>query len=758
MENDDVYNLIDKSIRLSTLFSFASQKDVRRNYFINNGYFQILDIQVEKEKEDLLRLTLSDTYEYYDKFFIKRNEDNKNFLNINAVVEIERFTLVKGSDGEISFFITDITSADNTVKQRLDSPQYFKTAEKKEKTQRLENVPNSKQSSEKIVPRSSEKALSIKINLNNSSSKKSLASSRTESSIISSRKNDNSITFDEELNKDRPYTFTIFSGSKKKVNSENKENNENYRNTEKYSKERSFNNIVSFENNIEPFNNRESFNNIGNFNSIESNKNRLSFNNIESFNNNIESFQVKIENYDNNESFSNKIENFDDNIETRCLSASHIRPKISIDSKKKSYLPISLLSGLNARFCIKIRLQDWKLTKYKKYVLNVIDEDTTSASIMIKEDHLKDYLPIIRDFKTYYISGNYRFGRANPQKVIIVVESNLKIEEAEADDDLPLSKNMKVTLEQIESLYVQGITKCDMFLFVLSVNRIEEVYDEFKYATVKVSDSTDYCIDLIISKLQFENKNIRPGNVLFVTDVIIHFMKGYYLTTTLKSIIDIDLDIPETYELKRQNPISKIYTEHSIAFSKHKSLIKTILITDLLKRGSEKVQFQKFDNLFIRAKINTIVHKSENVYRKCSVCKKSTKQEDNQNRFMCENRHVIQNPEYSYCLKLTLLDTSGKVEVVAYSDIAERLLGMNANDYIDAVNDNENKYDVLNKACAEIQFKDFYFLIRLGVKIDKQNNKHVELNLINFEEFDSCLFTQNLVEILYKKLNIIRHE
>jgi hypothetical protein len=630
MDIDDNESKIEQSIRLSTLFAFATQKEVRRNYHIKNGYFQIIDIK--KDHDSLYRLTLSDTYDYSDNFYILLNDKNKQYLERYYIIDIGSISIIKEKDKPVKFFIMDIVGAEKNIRTVIDNPLPY-GCDRTNFTSPPKLIEN--------------------INIENNSS--------------SRRYNGNlSITFDEDRNRDRPYTFTIFQSSEKKKRSS----------TEERDKE-----------------------------------NRM------------------------------------------CRSAAHLVSNISLDSKRKrAYLPLGLISGLTSQVSIKVRLQNWKLhDKFKKYLLHVIDEDCITATVMVKEDVMQVYRDILKDFKTYYISGNYRLGGNPDRKILLIMESNVKIERAEAEDEIPMSKNSKITIDQIEDLYVQGITMCDMFLFVVKVDKIENG-DEFRFARVGVSDSSQYKIDLLISKEQFEHRDITPGKVLFVTDIIIHFDNGYFLTTYRNSIIEVDLDIAERYRLKADNSINKQYIEHKEVYPKHKSLIKTVLIKHVLKRGEEKRKFERFDNLFVKAKIKTIVHKPENVYRKCKDCKRSTKLTDD-NKYVCESKHVNINPEYAYCLKITLLDISGRCDVVLYNDIAQKLLDLSAHEYYDAVKDIENKSEVLHKAACKIEFRDFYFLIRVGYK-GGNSLYPVELNLINFEEFDGSLYTEHLVETLTKQLHI----
>jgi hypothetical protein len=627
MDIDDNETLIAKSIKLSALFAFSSQKEVRRNYNLKNGYFQIID---KHKAEPLWRITLSDGNDYYDQFYINPHKKNKQYLVNFYIIEIEQITVIKEKDKPIKFHILDIVNADTTIKAKIDNPIAYGTERK------IFTTPS------KIL---------------------SFNQSREDSS--GQRFNGNlSITFDEERNEDRPYTFSIFNQYSERKRTSVQKDKEN----------------------------------------------------------------------------------------RGCRSAAQIVSNISINSKKRSYIPLALLSGLNSQLIIKVRLQNYKLNeRFRKYLLNVIDEDATTATIMVKSDHFRAFQDTIKDFKTYYLSGNYRLGGNQERKILIIMESNVKFEQANDVDEIPLSRNVKINISQIEELYVQGITMCDMFLFVIRVKKMENG-DDFRFAKIKVSDSTEFLINLLISKEQYENRDINPGCVLFITELTIHFDKGYYLSTNRNSIIEVNLDMPERYKLKLDNPITKQYIKHKHAFSNHKSLIKTVPISYLLKRKEEKRKFERFDNLFIKAKVKNIVHKAENVYRKCKDCKRSTRLTDD-NRYICENRHLNVNPDYAYCLKLTLLDISGRCDVVLYNEIAQKLLGISAHEYFSAVSDIEHKADILYKAVSKVEFMDFYFLIRVGYKSNNSLNP-VELNLINFEEFDNGLYNKHLIDSLNKRLNI----
>src|SRR5690606_21831477 len=149
-----------------------------------------------------------------------------------------------------------------------------------------------------------------------------------------------------------------------------------------------------------------------------------------------------------------------------------------------------------------------------------------------------------------------------------------------------------------------GITICDMFLFVFS-KELNDPDDDFRYYKLVVSDTSNYFVDLLISKEQYQNREIRHGDVLFITYLNIYFTNdsGYQLNTNNRSIIEINLDHPQTTEIKRANPIRKEYLKHHDVFYKHNSLLPTTYISELLRIRDRKMKFEKFENIFIRAKI-----------------------------------------------------------------------------------------------------------------------------------------------------------
>jgi hypothetical protein len=398
-------------------------------------------------------------------------------------------------------------------------------------------------------------------------------------------------------------------------------------------------------------------------------------------------------------------------------------------------------------FKLKVRILDERIKDKNSFRLIVIDKEGEIGILCIDQAILKNIKNSIVIQDVYLIEGLYHKPKYN-YKNFLIVKTKFNLKKVCDDFDIPFGTNKLAKLDDLEDIYTNGVAIIDIFLNVISVNNTNSI-DDFKYQLLKVTDQSNLKIFLWINRTQSEKK-IKPGDTIFATNVYVFFNEdsGYELNMP-HGYLHINLDTRKFRDMKNQTYTNLI--SHYEVFNHHKRLIKTFPINKLLRIKETMIEnhYNRYESKFIRGRIKNIYHKKENVYRKCSICKKKMKLVNN--TFICDNSHTEINPAFAYCLRLEFADLTGVIDLVLFDEVANKLLLIDALKYYNMIEDYDENYKNINEILNKILFVEYYFLVSMKNKSYKTDGNYIEsfdINLLHFEKFDISTNFTNMLDKL----------
>ncbi|OUM60712.1 hypothetical protein PIROE2DRAFT_62964 [Piromyces sp. E2] len=229
---------------------------------------------------------------------------------------------------------------------------------------------------------------------------------------------------------------------------------------------------------------------------------------------------------------------------------------------------------------------------------------------------------------------------------------------------------------------------------------------------------------------RFENNPIVAFKSVKVND-----FQGKSISTLSSSIISFNPDIEESKKVtiwyNNNNNNGDFKTFSNVISLNGGDSSKTNVYKTLQQIKNENVGSEKPEYFNIVATI-VFIKKDNFAYPACQSdnCNKKVIEEVNGDGWRCEKcNKLMEKPNYRYILSLDVLDHTGNQWLTCFNEIAEKLLGYNAEELQDIKMRNENEFD---RILDEVNFRQYDF--RLRAKVDTYNDEvRLRCNILDFK-------------------------
>jgi len=344
------------------------------------------------------------------------------------------------------------------------------------------------------------------------------------------------------------------------------------------------------------------------------------------------------------------------------------------------------------------------------------------------------------------IYGEIEEGKCYQLEGLYVKINNKKFSSVKSDYQLNCSDQVKLTLLEDDNsikTYNFDFTKIsdikdlgaetlvDVYGKVIDIgekNTISTKFGDKDLRRVYIADDSNTKIEISLWGKYAEINFINGDYVVFKGVKVNEYQGSKSLYFSDSSIIVVDPAIPEKAELEiffnmnESKNFNTLVGESNYDVEKINFLDKAVNSFNIY---SDDIKIPLFK---IKAVITNIFHSEKNWYLSCKSCKKKVTDETGLVCGACQNKNS--EPIYTYVLSVRVRDSSSEFFVDIFSSVAEKLFGMNCNEYRQLVLDGDTNR--LNEISNQFLYKDV--LLVVGPKVHMFNNEiRRKLNLLRFE-------------------------
>ena len=393
-----------------------------------------------------------------------------------------------------------------------------------------------------------------------------------------------------------------------------------------------------------------------------------------------------------------------------------------------NFIPLSQLTTFTKDIKLLVKIN--KIFKPKEFKSNKNNGTLFSFTIIDKEGSEMQVTGFTKAYEKFYnnicegeiyeIYGGYL--KVNDRKFSslksdykLYVDESTEIIKSDKTFDIKISYDFVKIADIIEK---QVFSVIDVLGYVLDVGVVSIIHtkkneDLQMRKMMLIDSSSEIKIEMTLWS-DNTDKEYNQGDVIAFKYIKVGDFGGRSLSTTESTIIDINPDIPEAYDLKKicselcenKTHFNTMYNHMGGNLSNDSKEIS--FLRDILKQADERIDdnFQ-FPNYKIKAYIMNIRHDEKNFYTGCEKCKKKITRENN---WMCLNCNTeFENPTYYYTLSLRVKDTTHEAYLDLYGNIAEKILGVSCEEYKNLLSTNDKK---LKEISSKLEFKSFSFIIK----------------------------------------------
>lgn len=368
------------------------------------------------------------------------------------------------------------------------------------------------------------------------------------------------------------------------------------------------------------------------------------------------------------------------------------------------------------------------------------DEAGSEIQATMWREAADKFYPIFQLGKVYFISnGNIK--PANKQYTSVkndyemILNVNSKVEEVDEDPKcfIPLIQYHFVKLDSLEPFINDKRKSIDVVGIIqnvasISTIRVKSSGEEVSKRDITIFDESKKTVVLTLwGKFATEEgeKLLEMESVLAVKSLRVGDFQGVNLSTTSRSMLTIDPDIPEKDALKswyESEGSSATLTAAGAGLARgalgthsvyeNRMTLKSIAPT----MGDDKPVF--FNS---RVLVSHIRPDQAMYYQACEKCSRKVVDSQGSGQFWCEGcGQNFDSCKKRYIVSFRVIDSTGEVLVSSFNDQGEAILGMTADELSDLKeeDDEQRKYKaVLTNASWK------YYNMRLSVEMNEYNNE-----------------------------------
>jgi hypothetical protein len=445
--------------------------------------------------------------------------------------------------------------------------------------------------------------------------------------------------------------------------------------------------------------------------------------------------------------------------------------------KQEHIFSIYELSTLLTKFTIKIRVINISITHFNTVYILVKDSNNFYSNIYLDTRHFEKYLPKFKLNKIYKFSNGLiessqdRTAKSELIRYKIYVRKTSIIKELpeqEGADILSEIIQSLIKLNQIDSAYGKFKYYINVLVYVIKVN--DDSMNTYHPKSIEVIDDSFHKICIKIPKFVFEKflNKIKEHEILLITNCLIYLEdKKLTLRINNRSYIENvnDYDLSEVGQLKQicsgieRNDLINPQTQNVALKHTHiRDLSRIINYYNHLFSNNDRRLYYPDPLLFpheilIKASIVTLDKDITDVYFGCPICRRGDVQLDKSTLlFFCDECKETVNSKVYYCKRLRVRDASGEITLILFDEEAMKLFKMTSKQYEKFLfGKNENEQKIIDEINSRLEYKSFYFLLKIDYQNTLKYNTFVVLNF--FEDIHINRNMYNLASELRSILN-----
>ncbi|XP_015781332.1 replication protein A 70 kDa DNA-binding subunit-like [Tetranychus urticae] len=388
----------------------------------------------------------------------------------------------------------------------------------------------------------------------------------------------------------------------------------------------------------------------------------------------------------------------------------------------------------------------------KLFTFNLTDESCDIKITAFRGDCDK-YFDIVHFGKIYFV------GNCN------VKESNKKYSDTKHDFELVLHPGSIIKLDnnndtgcpkiQFDFVKISNLQNMDLESVVdvigvcknagnLATVSSTKFGKDLKKRDISLVDDSKMEINFTLWNKDAENFNGETGSIVIVKKARLSNYGGRSLTTIASTVVDVDPKNSEADELTKWFVTAgRQLKSESLTTAFGRNSDTTLHNLDAITRSNVAISA---NSMLILNCIATVIQIGKTVsYMSClgSCKKKLIELEDGYYRCGKCNKKIIKG-EDRIIIKLCIADSTKSVWVSAFTEEAEKLIGMSINEIISATSNEESKIDSIVET---ILFKKYQFRIRCTLE---NFNPEIKSNIISVTPINPIAHMHNMLDSINK--------
>ncbi|CAG9770947.1 unnamed protein product [Ceutorhynchus assimilis] len=426
--------------------------------------------------------------------------------------------------------------------------------------------------------------------------------------------------------------------------------------------------------------------------------------------------------------------------------------------------PISSLSPYHNKWIIKVRvmsksdIRKWENARGSGQLFSVdLCDESGEIRLTAFGTTVDKYYDVIQVDKVYYISkcqvkpANKQFNTVKNDYEMTMTSDTI-VEEC-LDDDM---KNLQIQYNFVDIAKIAEVepnSTVDVFAIAKSYGEVNSFQAkttgrELKKREVQLVDKSNATITLTLWGQQAENFNGFDNPVVLLKGArVTEFGGGKNLGTTSSTLMKVNPDMEESFTLKgwfTSAGSSALYNDLSARTAGGGTgSYNTPWLTfkEVIDQQLGSINTASGDYYMVKATV-LLIRSENSIYKACPTdgCNKKVV-DNNDGTYRCEKcQQDFQNYKFRLLCSMNVGDWSGNQWVSMFSDEAEKVIGMSAQEVGEL---GERDPDGLSKMMESLNFKEF--ILKCRAKMETYNDEQrlktvaVKVDPINYKEYNAYL-------------------
>ena len=418
--------------------------------------------------------------------------------------------------------------------------------------------------------------------------------------------------------------------------------------------------------------------------------------------------------------------------------------------------PIESLSPYGNKWTVKARvtsksdIKTWhnKNGEGKLFSVNLLDESGEIKATGFN-DQCDMFFDRFQEGNVYYISSPCRVQLAKKQfsnlnnDYELTFENNTRVEKAENQADVPQIRFNFTSIGSLQSIEKDAVI--DTIGVLREVGAVSEAHGKttgksYNKRELTLVDNTNYSVRITLWGSAATSFGTPPESIIAFKGVKVSDFNGRSLSLLSSGTINVNPDVNEAHVLRgwydAQGRTDE-FTSHATAAGAMGGMTgaNTSLKTIQAAKDENLGLDEKPDYFSVKATIIYIKHKNP-AYPSCPEpeCKKKKVFEDGEGGWRCEKcEKNYPKPEYRYVLSVNIADHSGQMYLSCFDEIGKVLLGMDANQLMEIMENGTDK-----EVWQEVTGQSFIF--RCRAKMDNYNGEQAYVSSQCTDRFASGIY------------------